>query len=298
MIVRRAQFRDAYERIKKGAGEQGGSCSVLILVALDPDAVCACKMLSSLLKGDFVPHKVHPIAGWADLQRANDTLVRDQEDLRFVVLLNFGSYFDPTQYLDVDDAAKIYIIDSHKPVMLENCYLESNVVVWDDGEVERNSEVEKSFWAWHEEEERKQNAQSGDDGDDDDDDDDDNEAGDSGGENEAAVGRLGDDELETSSDNDGRKRRSRSPDMDGEEDDAYDSDRARRRKLDRDQHAPPSPRKRVLDRRRQHQAHGDVLSDYYDQGDWYGESVACLMYSLASDLGRETNDLIWLAIVG
>jgi cell division control protein 45 len=40
------------------------------------------------------------------------------------------------------------------------------------------------------------------------------------------------------------------------------------------------------------------LTEYYEHGDWYGESIAGLMYGLASDLGREDNDLLWHAIVG
>lgn len=37
---------------------------------------------------------------------------------------------------------------------------------------------------------------------------------------------------------------------------------------------------------------------YYSQGTWYGEPISGILYSLASDLGREDNDLLWLAIVG
>lgn len=47
--------------------------------------------------------------------------------------------------------------------------------------------------------------------------------------------------------------------------------------------------------RRKHQS---VLKEYYAQGSWYGEPISGLLYSLASDLGREDNDLLWLAIVG
>lgn len=47
--------------------------------------------------------------------------------------------------------------------------------------------------------------------------------------------------------------------------------------------------------RRKHTA---ILDKYYQLGASYAEPVSSLVYSLASDLGREDNDLLWNAIVG
>lgn len=44
MFIRRSNYVDAYSRIK--AASLSGSCAVLIFVALEVDALCACKMLS------------------------------------------------------------------------------------------------------------------------------------------------------------------------------------------------------------------------------------------------------------
>jgi cell division control protein 45 len=44
--------------------------------------------------------------------------------------------------------------------------------------------------------------------------------------------------------------------------------------------------------------HDKTLQKYYDQGASYSEPVSSLVYSLASELGREDNDLLWNAIVG
>ncbi|KAG9249249.1 CDC45 family [Calycina marina] len=41
-----------------------------------------------------------------------------------------------------------------------------------------------------------------------------------------------------------------------------------------------------------------VLQAYYSLGASYSEPISAMIYSLASDLGREDNDLLWLAIVG
>ena len=44
--------------------------------------------------------------------------------------------------------------------------------------------------------------------------------------------------------------------------------------------------------------HDKVLQNYYQLGASYSEPVSSLVYSLASELGREDNDLLWNAIVG
>ena len=44
--------------------------------------------------------------------------------------------------------------------------------------------------------------------------------------------------------------------------------------------------------------HTKVLDKYYELGASYSEPVSSLVYSLASELGREDNDLLWNAIVG
>lgn len=41
-----------------------------------------------------------------------------------------------------------------------------------------------------------------------------------------------------------------------------------------------------------------MLQTYYSSGTSYSEPISSLVYSLASELGREDNDLLWLAIVG
>ena len=54
-------------------------------------------------------------------------------------------------------------------------------------------------------------------------------------------------------------------------------------------------RRRLLRLRRKHSA---VLEAYYNLGTSYSEPISSLLYSLAEDLGREDNDLLWFSIVG
>lgn len=46
------------------------------------------------------------------------------------------------------------------------------------------------------------------------------------------------------------------------------------------------------------QENENILQKYYRMGASYSEPIAAMIYSLASELGREDNDLLWLTIVG
>lgn len=63
---------------------------------------------------------------------------------------------------------------------------------------------------------------------------------------------------------------------------------------------PRGPSARTLRRRllRLRRDNEHILQSYYRMGTSYSEPISSMMYALASELGREDNDLLWLAIVG
>lgn len=50
--------------------------------------------------------------------------------------------------------------------------------------------------------------------------------------------------------------------------------------------------------RRKRRKYTEILEKYYSLGASYSEPISSILYSLAEDLGREDNDLLWHAIVG
>lgn len=108
---------------------------VLILVALEPDALCACRILTTLLKRDYIPHKIQPIAGYGDLARAGEELVRpmrttDGGSGGVVVCLGVGGLVDLSEILCLtgeDDAedmggVEVWVIDARRPWNLGNVF--------------------------------------------------------------------------------------------------------------------------------------------------------------------------------
>eukprot|EP00040_Diaphanoeca_grandis_P012371 m.62716 g.62716 ORF g.62716 m.62716 type:complete len:589 (-) comp23192_c0_seq1:164-1930(-) len=140
MFVSVGEFDVAYKRIKQDSLK--GDCTVLIFVAPDTDSVCACSILTSLLKGDFIKYKMIPVADESDLELARDLLVQSAGDLQSVVMLNAGGTIDILEVFQADEGDALsevtfYIVDSHRPCELSNVYEPDRVVLFDDGETQK-----------------------------------------------------------------------------------------------------------------------------------------------------------------
>ncbi|KAK4103773.1 CDC45-like protein [Parathielavia hyrcaniae] len=350
---------------------------VLVLVALEPDALCACRILTRLFKHDYIPHKIQPVAGYADLERVGRDLVAPMTDMRggaggLVVCLGVGGMADlgtvlglePTEEEEEGEGAavaggssekasfggvEVWVVDAHRPWNLGNVFggfpLEpeteeattfaartpagvkggridrayrpgkGGIVVFDDGDIEDELEKEREAYLA-----LVDMPDVEDDGEDLGDSDDDEE---SDGEEAAPVveaSRAGQkrkswDFLEEDSDEDDdrprQRRRSNSstpiPDsprrpaqrglISLRDDAVFSSDSLEPPTAAQPPKAPSARtlRRRLLRLRRKHES---ILRDYYRLGASYSEPVSSMMYSLASELGREDNDLLWLAIVG
>ena len=108
---------------------------VLILVGLEPDAICACRILTRLLKHDYIPHKIQPVAGYADLERAGRDLVAPMMESQggsggVVICLGVGGMVDLGTLLGLEPegdetpfgGVEVWVIDSHRPWNLGNVF--------------------------------------------------------------------------------------------------------------------------------------------------------------------------------
>ncbi|KAL6807960.1 CDC45 family [Trichoderma sp. SZMC 28013] len=335
------------------------SPAVLILVALEPDALCACRILTRLLKHDYIPHKIQPVAGYNDLEKAGRELVVPMMESQggsggVVVCLGVGGMVDLGPLLGLEpegeespySGVEVWVFDAHRPWNLANVFggfpLEpanqvsssyqsrspagitggainrsynsgkGGIVVFDDGDIEGDLMTERD--AYLALLDMPDIEEQGDEGSSEDEDDDDG-AG-SGQEESAHAGQkrksLNEDESSDDEEEPPRQRRRSNSS-------SSIASSPRRPKprgllsirdpavLSSDPIEPPSGaqpppkvsartlRKRLLRMRQDKEA---VLHQYYRMGSSFAEPISSMMYSLASELGRDDNDLLWLAIVG
>ncbi|KAK0742174.1 CDC45 family [Apiosordaria backusii] len=329
---------------------------VLVLVALEPDALCACRILTRLFKHDYIPHKIQPVAGYADLERIGQELVSPMMETKggaggVVVCLGVGGMADLGSALGLEPegeentfgGVEVWVVDAHRPWNLSNVFggfpLEpetedartfaaraphgvkagqiergykpgkGGIIVMDDGDIEDELAKEKGAYLA-----LLDMPEIDDDGED---------LGESSDE-ESEVGEL----PSIAAPRAGQKRKSWDFEDDSDDD---DDDRPRQKRRSNSVYSPRRPaqrglislrdepvfssdpadpptaaqppkgpsartlRRRLLRLRRENET---ILRDYYRLGTAYSEPISSMMYSLASELGREDNDLLWLAIVG
>ncbi|KAM3532870.1 hypothetical protein MY4038_003876 [Beauveria bassiana] len=329
---------------------------VLILVALEPDALCGCRILTRLLKHDYIPHKIQPISGYADLEKAGKELVVPMMQSQggaggLVVCLGVGGMVDLGPLLGLEpegeenpySGVEVWVLDAHRPWNLANVFGgfplqpssdeavsyqsrspvgvsggeigraynsdRGGIVVFDDGDIEEELMTERDAYLALVDMPDIDNDGNDDYGLSDDDDE---------PEPRALAGQkrksLPDNDELTDDDDDrpARRRRSnssspipvsprrptqrglvslRDPELGLSSDPLEPPSGAQE---------PPAPSARALRRKllRMRSEKESVLQQYYRMGSSFSEPVSSMMYSLASELGREDNDLLWLTIVG
>lgn len=133
------------------------SPAVLILVSLTPDTLCACHILTTLLKRAYIPHKIQPIAGYTELADAGRRLVRPLArhqggDGGVVICLGVGALVDLDEVLGLeqepdapvqDHGVEVWVIDGRRPWNLQNVFGGSTGVTDIDRPIKRRRGVEK-----------------------------------------------------------------------------------------------------------------------------------------------------------
>ncbi|KAL0592480.1 hypothetical protein ABG067_000044 [Albugo candida] len=140
MLWPREEFVAAYNQIKHDSIQHGG-CSILILVAMDVDALCASEILTQLFKADFMSFSLVAVHGYDDIQRIGNGRfhdengkVREDTDLRSVIFVNCGAIVNVSSLFQLPKIVKCYILDSHRPIHLSNIYDTSKqIIVFEDG---------------------------------------------------------------------------------------------------------------------------------------------------------------------
>lgn len=255
---------------------------MLLLVALDVDALCAAEILTRLLRADMLSYSLLAVRGYEDVLQARETRICSADgtkrsgNLRSIIMLNCGAIVDVTKLLGIPPYVKCYVLDSHRPIHLANIYDDhQQIVVFDDGSLALDEypafgpELDiEDFDEEVEEEEEEEEEES---------------------EGEAEVEFPTDDRIEAS-DNEKRKR------TEGEEESS-----SKRRKEEHDQELDeegsqveePVEKSTAMAKRRRRE---EILSYY--RGSFHGAPAATVAFELAQQVNRSQPDLLWFAMIG
>ncbi|KAJ7424467.1 Cell division control protein 45 like protein [Pitangus sulphuratus] len=97
---------------------------VLLLVASDVDALCACKILQALFQCDHVQYTLVPVAGWQELETA---FLEHKDQFKYFVLINCGANVDLLEILQPEEDTFFFVCDSHRPINVVNVYNDTQI---------------------------------------------------------------------------------------------------------------------------------------------------------------------------
>ncbi|KAF7240803.1 hypothetical protein EYD10_12610 [Varanus komodoensis] len=97
---------------------------VLLLVASDVDALCACKILQALFHCDHVQYTLVPVSGWQELETA---FLEHKDQFQYFVLINCGANVDLLDILQPEGDIIFFVCDTHRPINVVNVYNETQI---------------------------------------------------------------------------------------------------------------------------------------------------------------------------
>lgn len=307
MLWPRDNFHLAYNRIKREAALSSG-CTVFILVAPDIDALCACHILTYLLRNDFISFTLIPVDGYHAISRLNEEKIQQNDNLRSIVLINCGAMIPLHKIFFANTSARdiqYYVIDSHRPMHLSNVYDQGQIILFDD-EAQAEDDLPSDGSDLDPEDYEEEDSE------------DDSVGSSSASEEEFDENQSEEEELETDEKTTSAKRESEDQ---KNADDPFDNIENEPMPNENIEHASSDDDGQV--EKEPHRDHEDVghventedddpfhhrnpteklnrrrqILNYY-RGSFHGAPAATLMYDLACQLMNPQNDLLWFAIIG
>lgn len=132
---------------------------ILVLVALDVDALCACRIIKNLFQQDNVQYTIVPVSGIDNIKELYD---EHKEQIKIFLLINCGGNID-FDVLEADEDSTFYVVDSHRPLDLNNVFKEQIKILIKDGDatIDEIPDPEKVIeYEDEDEEENKENENS------------------------------------------------------------------------------------------------------------------------------------------
>lgn len=100
---------------------------ILIMCALDVDALCACKILQFLLETYNLQYSVAPVAS---VPRLLESFEEYRNSVDSIITINFGNLINIPKLLKPAENLKFYVIDSHRPINVYNYYKNPQVKLY------------------------------------------------------------------------------------------------------------------------------------------------------------------------
>lgn len=267
MLITKEDLADLWKYLTAEALK--GTCATMIFVANNCDALCACKILTDLLKQSSIQYTCVPVFSYTEIEK---NLKEDElsSDVKSLIFLNCGAKLDFTQYWfnQNESEIKTFIFDSQRPISHNNVLTQKAVYVVDFGDINVAECPEDADFDAVEEEMAAEGEEDIPDGE----------------KEYELITKGGKRNTHTEED----KGEAEGDDEGAQDDDYFDTDLVgKKRKREEDDEEQKDDKNKRMKR----------VNTYY-AGNYYSKSCAYLVYCLGVQLNKQTVDSFWLWILG
>ncbi|KAJ4728461.1 cell division control protein 45-like [Melia azedarach] len=146
-MVREQSLESFYARLRESAMTSSESPLLIFPSTSDVDSLCALKVILHVLESDSVRYACYPVSSFQEIHKyAGPNLSSSSQTPISIMLINWGSHRDLKGVLNLGPKARVFVVDSHRPIHLHNLSDgNDNVVVLYTPEDEQQADLAYDF---------------------------------------------------------------------------------------------------------------------------------------------------------
>ncbi|KAL3828915.1 hypothetical protein ACJIZ3_017717 [Penstemon smallii] len=130
-MVREQSIESFYSRLRESALASASYVPLLIFPSIsDVDSLCALKIIGHVLESDSIRYACYPVSSFKEIHKyAGSNLTSSSEENITILLINWGCHRDLRRDLKIGLSARVFVVDSHRPIHLHNLSDQNDRVV-------------------------------------------------------------------------------------------------------------------------------------------------------------------------
>ncbi|KAJ7950465.1 cell division control protein 45-like [Quillaja saponaria] len=145
-MVREQRVESFYRRLRESVTASLYSPLLIFPSTSDVDSLCALKVIFHVLESDSIRYACYPVSSFQEIHKyAGPNLCSSDEPVS-ILLINWGCHRDLRKILNLGPAARVFVVDSHRPIHLHNLSEQNDrVIVLYTGDDEQQADLAYDF---------------------------------------------------------------------------------------------------------------------------------------------------------
>ncbi|KAL5994914.1 hypothetical protein ACLOJK_024971 [Asimina triloba] len=128
-MVREHRLESFYTRLREAASSSISLPLLIFPSTSDADSLCTLKIITHILSSDSVRYSCYPVSSFSEIDKFAGPNLRSSDQPISILLINWGCHRDLRRILNLGVAARVFVVDSHRPIHLHNLSEQNSQVV-------------------------------------------------------------------------------------------------------------------------------------------------------------------------